>query len=109
MRIPITKDAKISAITCYFTFIGFIIAFFINFEKRNKFANFHLRQSLGIQTLFYATGALLGIAPSIYAGYGFFIFFFIIWTFSISTAFMNQMRPLPVLGNLFQKVFKFLK
>ncbi len=105
----LSKDAKISAIACYFTFIGWIIAFFINLDEKNKFANFHLRQSLGIQTLFYATGALLGLTTSQYAGYGFLLCFLILWGFAVGTAVQNQMKPVPLVGNLFQKIFKFIK
>ena len=105
----VSKNAKISAIAAYFTFIGLIIAFFINLEEKHEFANFHIRQSLGIQTLFYATGALLGIYPSVYAGYGFLLFFFIVWTFGVSTAAMTETKPVPLFGGLFQKVFSFIK
>ncbi|WP_010182921.1 hypothetical protein [Aquimarina agarilytica] len=105
----ISENAKFSAIAAYFTFIGLIIAFFINLEEKHSFANFHIRQSLGIQTLFYATGALLGIFPSVAAGIGFLVFFFIIWIFGFATALKNQTTTIPIIGGLFQKVFSFIK
>ncbi len=105
----LTENAKFSAIAAYFTFIGLIIAFFINMEEKHDFANFHIRQSLGIQTLFYATGALLGMVPSIAAGIGFLVFFFIIWIFGLATALKNQTTPLPIVGSIFQKIFGFIK
>lgn len=104
-----TDNAKISAIAAYFTFIGLIIAFFINLEERHPFANFHIRQSLGIQTLFYAIGALLANVPTIYAGIGFLVFFLIIWTIGIITALQKQTTPIPIIGKLFQRVFSFIK
>ena len=106
---PPTDNAKISAIAAYFTFIGLIIAFFINLEERHPFANFHIRQSLGIQTLFYAIGALLANIPTIYAGIGFLVFFLIIWTIGVITALQKQTTPIPVIGKLFQRVFSFIK
>ena len=105
----LTENSKISGIAAYFTFIGLIIAFFINLEERHPFANFHIRQSLGIQTLFYATGALLANIPTVYAGAGFLIFFFIIWTYGVYTAIQKQTKPLPIIGGLFQRVFSFIK
>lgn len=104
-----SKDAKISAIASYFTFIGWLIGFFINLDEKHEFANFHLRQSLGIQTLFYATGALLPLTKSQYAGYGFLLCFFVLWGYAVGTAVQNEMKPVPLVGNLFQKLFKFIK
>jgi len=109
VQTPITDNAKISAIASYFTFIGLIIAFFINLEEKHPFANFHIRQSLGIQTLFYATGALLANVKSVAAGFGFLIFFFIIWTYGVYTAIKKESKPIPILGNLFQRIFSFIK
>jgi len=105
----LTENSKISAIAAYFTFIGLIIAFFINLEEKHPFANFHIRQSLGIQTMFYAVGALLANFPTIYAGGGFLIFFFIIWTYGVFTAIQKQTKPLPIIGSLFQNIFSFIK
>lgn len=104
-----TKDARISAVASYFTFIGWIIGFFINLDERHEFANFHLRQSLGIQTLFYAVGALLGLTTSVYAGYGFLLAFLILWGYAVGTAVQNEMKPVPLVGQFFQKIFKFIK
>lgn len=104
-----SKNAKSSAIVSYFTLIGLLIAFFMNLEEKHPFANFHIRQSLGIQTLFYAIGALLGNIPSPYAGYGFYLFFMILWGYALSTALQNQMAPIPVIGKSFQKLFSFIK
>ncbi len=110
MNIPSpTKNAKASSIVGYFTLIGFIIAFFMNLEEKHPFANFHLRQSLGLQTIFYASGALVGLSHSQWAGYGFYICFFVLWTFAVITAVQNKIEPIPLVGRLFQKIFSFLK
>ena len=108
----ITENAKIAAIVSYLTPIGLIISFFINLEEKHPFANFHIRQSLGIQTLFYAIGALLGVVPqkfALVAGIGFFVCFFIMWIVGIVTALKKVTNPIPVIGILFQKVFQFIK
>lgn len=109
MKSNTSKNAKTAAIASYFTLIGVIIAFFINLEEKHEFANFHMRQSLGLQTLFYATGALLGMSQSIWAVYGFYLGFFILWTYALVTCIQNKKEPIPLLGNVFQKVFGFLK
>ena len=42
------KEGKTIAIISYITWIGLLIAFFMHNEKRNAFAAFHIRQSIGI-------------------------------------------------------------
>ncbi len=104
-----TKNAKSSSIIGYFTLVGFIIAFFMNLEEKHPFTNFHLRQSLGLQTFFYAFGALVGLSNSQWAGYGFYICFFILWTFAVITTIQNKTEAIPLVGKIFQKAFNFLK
>ena len=48
------NEGKTIAIISYLTFIGTIVAFVMNNEKKNSFASFHIRQMVGI--------LLLGIA-----------------------------------------------
>lgn len=109
----ITSSSKTSAVTAYLTLIGFIIAFFMNLEEKHPFANFHLRQSLGIWTLFFSFAYLLGVIPNdstyIMAFNGFLICFFILWTYALVGAIQNKKQLIPVLGKLFQKLFSFLK
>ncbi|MGB1450928.1 MAG: hypothetical protein ACPG7E_04370, partial [Marinirhabdus sp.] len=47
-------EGKTIAIISYITFIGLIIAFVMNNEKKNSFASFHIRQSLGLVALYIA-------------------------------------------------------
>jgi len=109
----LSKNAKTTAITGYFTLIGFIIAFFMNLEEKHPFANFHLRQSIGLWTLFFSFAYLLGVIPNtqtyIWTFNGFLICFFILWTYALVGALQNKMDPIPIFGKLFQKVFSFLK
>lgn len=42
-----TNDGRNIAIIAYLTLIGLIIAYVLNNEKRNDFASYHIRQSLG--------------------------------------------------------------
>lgn len=49
-------DLKITAIIAYATIVGTIIAIFMNLERQNAFARFHIRQAFGIFVLFYLLG-----------------------------------------------------
>ena len=40
------EEGKAAAIIAYLTWIGLIIAFVINNDKKNEFAKFHIRQAL---------------------------------------------------------------
>lgn len=42
------SEGKTTAFISYLNFIGLIIAFVMNGEKKNRFAQYHIRQSLGL-------------------------------------------------------------
>ena len=43
-----TFDPKTIAIIAYLTVIGLVVAFVLNNEKKDEFAAFHIKQSLGL-------------------------------------------------------------
>ena len=51
---------KPAAALSYFTFIGLIIAYFMNNESKNPFAAFHIRQSLGLILAYFLIMLPLG-------------------------------------------------
>jgi len=42
------EEGKTIAIIAYITIFGLLIAFLMNNDKKNSFASYHLRQSLGL-------------------------------------------------------------
>ena len=42
------EEGKTMAIISYLTFIGTIIAYVMNNDKKNSFASFHIRQMIGL-------------------------------------------------------------
>jgi len=102
----ISKDGKLAAIITHITIIGPVIAYFINWDDKDEFGNFYIRQSVGILCIFFVIGALVGAIPNAWAAYGFFLFVFILWIYSFSGALSNQYRLIPVVGKYFQKWFK---
>ncbi len=99
------KDKQIAIIT-YFTIIGCVIAMVMNNEKKNPFASFHIRQSLGVFLLFFALGYPVSYFDSWAATMGFYLFFFILWIYGFLGALQKEYRTVPLVGNLFQKLFK---
>ncbi len=100
-------EGKTTAIISYLTFLGTIIAIFMNLEPKNEFARFHTRQALGIQISLILLTALG--SSSIYALYGFYIFIMLMWIYSFSGAVSGVKRCLPVIGPYFQKWFTFIQ
>lgn len=104
----VIKEGKVTAIVSYLTFVGLLIAIFMNLESKNLFARFHIRQSLGLVLLLILTGNLISIVPNDYAMYAFYIFLIVLWIYAFSNALQEKITPIPLLGNAFQKWFTFI-
>ena len=100
------EEGKKIAIISYITIIGTITAMVMNGEKKNAFAAFHIRQSLGIFISFFLLGYFVGYFDNWMATYSFWTFIFVLWIYGFSTALQGQMRTIPLLGDFFQKIFK---
>lgn len=109
MQSDYAKQGKTAAIVAYITIIGTIIAFFMNNDSKNMFANFHIRQALGINISFYLIGALVSIFDSWPISSAFYIFIFVLWVFGLISAIKEEQKTTPFLGPLFQDWFKFIK
>jgi len=102
------EEGKPAAITSYILIIGVMIAISMNSEKRNEFASFHIRQALGLTITFLSLGLIVSNFDSLMISATMWIFVSVLWTYGIFTAIKGDMKPLPLLGNLFQKTFHFI-
>ena len=109
MSNPISKtveEGKTMAIISYITVIGLIVAFVMNNDKKNTYATYHIRQSLGLGLLAIAF-AVLDFIP--YIGWIFglgFILIFVLWILGLINAVNGEEKPLPIVGKLFEDWFK---
>ncbi len=103
------KQARTTAIVSYLTIIGCIIAIFMNLDAKNDFARFHIRQAFGILIAFYALGIVVSQFDSWVISSSFYVFFIILWVYGFLGAIQSKKTVIPVLGNLFQTWFKFIK
>lgn len=94
-----TDEGKTIAIISYLTWIGLIIAFVMNSEKKNEFAKFHIRQAL----LLFLAALLVGI-PIL--GWIWGILIFVLWIMGLVSAVNGEQKEVPVLGKLAQDWFK---
>lgn len=100
------EKGKTAAITSYILGIGVFIAMSMNAEDKNSFASFHIRQGLGITITFISLGLILGNFNSLMISVPMWIFVFALWSYGIITALKGETKPMPLLGNLFQKWLK---
>lgn len=100
------EEGKTIAIVSHLSIIGTIIAIVMNGDKKNTFATFHIRQTLGVFLLFFALGYPVGLFDDWMISSSLYIFIFILWAYSFVSALQGQMNLIPLLGSFFQKFFK---
>jgi uncharacterized membrane protein len=103
------EAGKSNAIIAYLTLIGFIIALVLNNDKKYAFTSFHIRQSLGLICTGFALG-LINIIPIIGWIIGLLgtIVIIVFWVMGLLSAINGQEKPVPVLGEHYQKWFSSL-
>ncbi len=101
------NEGKNTAIIAYITIIGLIIAFILNSDKKNEFARYHIRQSVGLALTGLALG-VIGMVPIlgwIIDLFGIFILLFM-WITGLINAINGSEKPVPILGNKYLEWFK---
>jgi hypothetical protein len=100
------KEGKTAALISYIPVIGAPIAFFLNKNKRNYFASFHIRQTFGLNILYFINKWIVYEYFGLTAfniGKGGVIVLFILG--GLGTL-REQEKLVPLLGDKFQEWFK---
>ena len=101
------KKGKTQAIISYILLIGPLIAISMNSgEEKTEFASFHIRQGLGLTVTFIALGLLLSNFNIPMATMSMWGAISILTLYGMFTAVKGETKQIPLLGNLFQKIFK---
>lgn len=100
-----TEEGKTAAITSYILIIGVFIAMSMNAENKNSFASFHIRQALGLSLTFISLGLIISNFDSLMISILMWISISVLWTYGIFSAIKGETKPIPLLGNYFQKWF----
>ena len=101
------EKGKNTAIVSYLTIVGSIIAIFMNQdENRSEFGSFHIRQALGIFLTFFLLGYPIGYFDNWMISASFWVFIFILWIYGFLACLNNEMKMVPFLGEIYQKLFK---
>ncbi|MDW5290225.1 hypothetical protein [Formosa sp. PL04] len=101
------NEGKNIAIIAYITIIGLIIAFVMNNDKKNDFAKYHIKQSLGLALTGLVLG-LIGMIPIlgwIINVIGVFVLLYM-WIMGLVNAINTLEKPVPFLGNKYLEWFK---
>ncbi len=103
----IINDGKAAALIAYLTVTGLIVAFLMNSDKKNKFAQYHIRQSVGINASALAI-VLVGIIPILGWIILFFGFFLLIAMFinGIVNAANGRYKSVFLMGKKYEEWFK---
>ncbi len=102
-----TPQDKTIAIIAYLTVIGLVVAFVLNNEKKDPFANYHIRQSLGLVLTSIAL-SLINVIPVlgwIVSLIGAFVLLYM-WIMGLLNAVNGKEKPVPILG---EKYIEWLK
>ena len=98
------EKGKTAAITSYILIIGVLIAMSMNSgEEKNSFASFHIRQALGLSLTFISLGLIISNFDSPMISISMWISLSVLWTYGIFSAINGETKPIPLLGNYFQK------
>ena len=107
---PPTTDDKTAAIVSYLTLIGFIVAVILHGSNKTRLGAYHLRQSLGLMLTAIAVwvvAMMFAFVP--FAGWlislAAWVALFVLWVIGLIGAINGQMKPVPVLGEYYQKWF----
>ncbi|MBU3822951.1 hypothetical protein KO566_12845 [Flavobacteriaceae bacterium XHP0103] len=102
----VITEGKNIAIVSYITVIGLVIAFVMNNDKKNEFAKYHIKQSLGLALTGVAMGAI-GLIPIL--GWlvnivGFFVLLYM-WVVGLLNAINGKEKAVPFLGSKYEAWF----
>ncbi|MGB0788544.1 MAG: hypothetical protein ACPG7E_04375 [Marinirhabdus sp.] len=95
---------KNKAIIAYLTFVGMLIAFFMNREEKHPFATWHIKNMFGLLIVLFTSIVFQNY------GIGFYIYWLSValWVFSLIMALSGRRRGIPFLSRKFQAWFTFL-
>lgn len=99
-----TPKGKKTAVIAYFTFIGLLVAFYMNREDKQDFVTWHIKNMFGLIILLFASMALQAYEIGFYSYW----LTVALWLFSFLMVLLNRKQGIPFLSEKFQQWFRFL-
>ena len=101
------KQEKTYALIAYLTFIGLVVAYFLNKDKKYAFVTYHIKNMFGLVIILFISQLLQTLSdPRL--GEVIWLLAFTLWSFSIATIIFNMKKTIPWLSDKFQQWFTFL-
>ncbi len=98
---------KSTAIIAYLTFVGLLIAYFMNRDEKHPFATWHIKNMFGLLLLLIiaqVTQAYINLQ----VGEILWLLAFVLWIFSLLMAILGKKKAIPSISEKFQEWFTFL-
>ncbi len=107
-------QSKTVAIVSYITIIGWIVALILrqNESPKSEFSRFHLRQSIGVHLILFASSIIRFVLAFLYLGFiGNIVWILgaIIWLIGLINAIQGDFKGIPFIGDWFEENFDFVK
>ena len=103
------QEGKTNAIISYLTVFGTLIAYFMNNDKKNPFAAFHIRQALGLWITYFVLAWFVSYFDSWFATLGFWVFFGVLFIYGFMSALSGKAQKVPLLGDFYQNIFSSIR
>ena len=100
------EEGKATAITSYILIVGVLIAISMNSENKNEYATFHIRQGFGLTLTFIGLGLIISNFENIMIAAPMWVFVTVLMFYGIFSAANGSIKPLPLVGGLYQKWLK---
>ncbi len=97
-------SGKTKAVIAYLTFVGLLIAYFMNKDDKHEFATWHIKNMFGLLLFLFAAVALQEFPVGFYVYWG----TVIMWAICLILALLNKKQGIPFLSEKFQSWFTFL-
>jgi len=104
-------NPRTAAVVSYITMAGWLIAYFALYRgNKNSFSAYHLRQTLLLHIIAFIINILAFLSlwhlfPQVIVTV-LALLLFILWLIGIYYVVNNKQKPIPIVGNLSQRLFK---
>lgn len=108
----IKMNNKTLSIVSYITIIGWLVAYLKGKDNADSMLKYHLRQALGlalVNIIFSLTLNIVAMVIPALSFIGVFGFvFLVLWIIGIINAANGALKPLPLIGKIFENKFAFV-
>ena len=108
----IKMNNKTLSIVSYITIIGWLVAYLKGKDNADSMLKYHLRQALGLALVNIIFSLALNIVAMVIPALSFIgvfgFVFLVLWIIGIINAANGALKPLPLIGKIFENKFAFV-